>query len=749
MYLGLSSLLYPSQFRHVFRPQYSRLGVLRTLFPNTPIMALSATLCPHVLLYTQRALKLNTPTGLIKRSIDRPNIYLHCIPISHSVASRRDLLFLVPPTTTANNIYNLPKTMVFMDSRVAVCETTTMLIRQLPPRFRSADIICDYSTVLSEKRRQVVMERFTQGTCRILVCTEAAGMGVDISDIVRVIQWTIPRHVNLANFWQRAGRCGRNRNISGIAILFYNKVQCIPQGIQHPLDIFCESATGPNVNQILKEIQAFDAGEFGNRKKSENIVTQNDRVFGDGGGYIDDADTGRVVLEQGANETEVITAQYEGGNRDRSRSDVLNTALQEPIPALEENQTANTGSKAHSLNLRSLATLDRGLLWFLSTVGCRRLTVRSYFDDTEISPFSTSQATPVSSCASPSSLRPQDQEPMVHYNPVAGPCCDNCIRAQMDQLSDSISSLLPPPNDNIIAIENQDSTTEGVLDQFADNSNSQQAPRRVRVSAETKNQLHLKLIQFREMLWEKEGLHQPIGMFTNSFFLPDKYLQCLVQACGSITDIEGLAQVLARQKVDLQFSSIGPYAQQLLELITSTVHTSPDAPLPVPTLPAVIPPTPSLPDCEPLAGLGAFCAIDLETHLEGPAALNESDTPHILQGSIPNDTPRAGVRRRRGGRPTAAQKDEQNRLRLLIEAEMKERFQTAQANGTDATRWDLSLLGQRSRGRPTVAEQSARQLAEAGRLELHSALLNKTDFPLLWQQLDETGRRGPGDGNGA
>ena len=223
----------------MFRPQYGRLGVLRTLFPNVPIMALSATLSPHVLRYTQRALKVNTPTGLIKRSIDRPNIYLHCVPIRHGVSSRKDLLFLVPPALSPHDIPRIPKTMLFMDSRVAVCETTTMLIRRLHPQFRNADVVCDYSTALSEERRAVVMERFILGTCRILVCTEAAGMGVDVSDIVQVIQWTIPRHVNLANFWQCAGRCGRNTETSGIAILFYNKAQCIPDSTGHPLQIVC------------------------------------------------------------------------------------------------------------------------------------------------------------------------------------------------------------------------------------------------------------------------------------------------------------------------------------------------------------------------------------------------------------------------------------------------------------------------------------------------------------------------------
>lgn len=161
---------------------------MRVLLPHTPIMALSATLSPNVLRYAQTVLRMNQPTGLIKRSINRPNIYLICSAIQHTVTSRRDLEFLVPLQMSREQIRAMPKTIIFMDSRLLVCNTTTALIVRLPLEFRGADVICNYSTALSEIRRKEVMERFITGECRILVCTEAAGMGVDVPDVVRVIQ---------------------------------------------------------------------------------------------------------------------------------------------------------------------------------------------------------------------------------------------------------------------------------------------------------------------------------------------------------------------------------------------------------------------------------------------------------------------------------------------------------------------------------------------------------------------------------
>ena len=195
--------------------------------------------------------------------------------------------------------------------------------------------------------------------------------------------------------------------------------------------------------------------------------------------------------------------------------------------------------------------------------------------------------------------------------------------------------------------KNHASRAGDIADQPPDNGDSQQGLlRRIRVTTEIKNKLQSNLKLFCELLWEKEleGLHLPIGMFTNSFFLPDKYLQCLVQGCGSITDIEGLAQVLARQKVDLQFSSIGPYVQQLLELIVSTVHTRPDHPQPISAPPTDIAPAP--PQAEGNWGLETLYGTELETQLGDLVVSNEPGISQMLpHGSIPNNTSSVGVRR--------------------------------------------------------------------------------------------------------
>ncbi|RPB21894.1 hypothetical protein L211DRAFT_789760, partial [Terfezia boudieri ATCC MYA-4762] len=107
-----------------------------------------------------------------------------------------DLDFIMP--NYACNISLIPKTMIFVDSWPAVSALTDHLIckliaawscsaaegvRDTPPE----DVIYDYSTILSGERRQEVLAKFHKGSCRVMICINAAGMGIDIRDISRVI----------------------------------------------------------------------------------------------------------------------------------------------------------------------------------------------------------------------------------------------------------------------------------------------------------------------------------------------------------------------------------------------------------------------------------------------------------------------------------------------------------------------------------------------------------------------------------
>ena len=133
-----------------------------------------------------------------------------------TLTSYQDLNYLIPKANKCQNPTDIPKTIVFVDNRKSVWSLTTHLLQLAEDEFGGVDefsdpVVADYSTILSQEHRDAVLQDFAAGYIRILVCTEAAGMGVDIPDVRRVIQWGVPNFINLSTLWQRMGRAGRLR----------------------------------------------------------------------------------------------------------------------------------------------------------------------------------------------------------------------------------------------------------------------------------------------------------------------------------------------------------------------------------------------------------------------------------------------------------------------------------------------------------------------------------------------------------
>ena len=83
------------------------------------------------------------------------------------------------------------------------------------------DVVADYSMILSEECRVEVLEKFRCESCRAIVCTDAASMGIDIWDVQHVIQWNITEILNLSSYFQSASRAGHDPSCNSVAILCY------------------------------------------------------------------------------------------------------------------------------------------------------------------------------------------------------------------------------------------------------------------------------------------------------------------------------------------------------------------------------------------------------------------------------------------------------------------------------------------------------------------------------------------------
>ena len=177
-----------------FRKEYLNIGTIRSHFPDVPIVALSATLTPNVAEYVVNTLHLRRgQTELYKLSVDRPNIMQFVCQLEYiddfSVLSRT----LIPDRGA---LWTMPKAMVFVDSidkghRIA--RYLRAYIRNLK-RFSKEDAeiaVRPFSANLESSSRETFMQDFITRVSRILVCTDAAGMGVNVRDVDVVMQWGI------------------------------------------------------------------------------------------------------------------------------------------------------------------------------------------------------------------------------------------------------------------------------------------------------------------------------------------------------------------------------------------------------------------------------------------------------------------------------------------------------------------------------------------------------------------------------
>ncbi|KAI0651872.1 P-loop containing nucleoside triphosphate hydrolase protein, partial [Trametes meyenii] len=220
-----------------FRKKYGSLGKIRAFLPRgTPVIAVTATLTAKVRRTIHRVLlfgQSEMPSRFINKGNDRPNVSIVVRACEHPLNSYHDLDFVIPPSVTRPE--DIPKTYVYVDNIALGGEIIDYLDDKLASRFlantRSGrrcrarslrqGLIRPFNATLSQHYRDLTMAHFRQGSIRILVCTDAAGMGCNIPDIDRVVQWKLP--ATFSNFIQRAGRAARGRDRQGLAVLLVEK----------------------------------------------------------------------------------------------------------------------------------------------------------------------------------------------------------------------------------------------------------------------------------------------------------------------------------------------------------------------------------------------------------------------------------------------------------------------------------------------------------------------------------------------
>ncbi|KAL9934443.1 hypothetical protein V8E36_006899 [Tilletia maclaganii] len=203
-----------------FRPAFSKIQTLRArLGSHLPVLAVSATLPQSCI---QAVLPLldfgHRNTFAINAGVERANVAYALLPLSSPVCTYEDILQLFPSTIV--NPQDIPKTLIYMPTRAGTYEVAQQLQERfaaLGPSFR--DAVRPFTSLSSSSYKSDTLLRAfcAGGPTRVLVATEAAGLGLDISDIARVVQYTLP--YSLLDLAQHFGRAMRSKDKPALAIL--------------------------------------------------------------------------------------------------------------------------------------------------------------------------------------------------------------------------------------------------------------------------------------------------------------------------------------------------------------------------------------------------------------------------------------------------------------------------------------------------------------------------------------------------
>ena len=193
-----------SQWGYDFRPSYLRIAEVRNLFSyHIPILALTATATPDVVKDIQD--KLDFRNGQVfSMSFERKNLaYI----VRQTEDKTQEMLHILHSVTEGSAI-------VYTRNRKLTSEIARLLIAN----GISAD---NYHAGLTEAERSLRQINWTKGRNRVMVATNAFGMGIDKPNVRLVIHYNIPDSIEA--YFQEAGRAGRDGTKS-YAVLLYNSI---------------------------------------------------------------------------------------------------------------------------------------------------------------------------------------------------------------------------------------------------------------------------------------------------------------------------------------------------------------------------------------------------------------------------------------------------------------------------------------------------------------------------------------------
>jgi ATP-dependent DNA helicase RecQ len=207
-----------SQWGHDFRPDYMTIATVRDIFPDTPILALTATATKDVRADIVKQLELTNPT-IFKQSFARDNIFYD---IRYSENKDGDTL------------KNAGKgcSIIYTRSR----KQTEAISKYLSLSGVNA---IPYHAGMAKEKREEAQNKWMNNETPVMTATTAFGMGIDKPDVRMVLHYDAPEH--LEAYYQEAGRAGRDGKPS-MALGLYNSTDikrlADSTGLQYPSETY-------------------------------------------------------------------------------------------------------------------------------------------------------------------------------------------------------------------------------------------------------------------------------------------------------------------------------------------------------------------------------------------------------------------------------------------------------------------------------------------------------------------------------
>ena len=265
-----------SQWGYDFRPSYTKIAEIRKILPDIPVLALTATATPEVVKDIQRQLAFREE-NVFRMSFERKNL---AYVVRHTEDKMGMLCHILDSVEGSAIVYTRSR------------RNTKEAAEQLQAKGFTATF---YHAGLNDAEKDLRQREWQTGKTRVMVATNAFGMGIDKPDVRIVTHLDIPDSIE--SYFQEAGRAGRDGQ-QAYAVLLYQKydrtrlMKRIPETFPDKDDIrkvyehvcyYCQMAMGDGY-QVTRE---FNLEEFCRNFKHFPVQTNSALHLLERAGYIE------------------------------------------------------------------------------------------------------------------------------------------------------------------------------------------------------------------------------------------------------------------------------------------------------------------------------------------------------------------------------------------------------------------------------------------------------------------------------